>query len=216
MKQSFIYLPKTPVGPMKLDPGQHLYFLAGSVRGGGDWQAEAIRMLFEKDPGCIVVCPCRYEPGHPLWLRQAIPFEAGLTFDNQTVWERYYLEHAAYFGSVIFWLPMEDEKNPRAQDAGPYGQDTYGELGRWSIKSAHNMCTFGDPGKGITAITNVVVGAQPDYPGLKVIQRNFDADHGHPFPIQATLELTLDRAIERAKATDHLRDYSLYFKTELV
>lgn len=215
MNESYVILPKSAATP-QLDPGQHLYFLGGPVRGGGDWQAIAIQQLFEKDPGCIVVCPCRYEPSHPLWLRQAIPFESKLVFENQTIWERYYLEHAAYFGSVIFWLPTEDSENPRADADGPYGQDTYGELGRWSIKSAHNICGFHKAGKGTPPITNVVVGAEKDYYGLKVIQRNFDADHGHPYHIHETLEVTLDRAVELAKSTDALRDYSLPFKTEFV
>lgn len=216
MKQSYILLPKTPAGTMNLDQGQHLYFLGGPVRGAGDWQAKAIQLLFEKDPGCIVACPCRYSPEHPLWLKQGVPFEIKLEFENQTMWERYYLEHAAYFGSVIFWLPSEDAVHPRDKQTGPYGQDTYGELGRWSLRSAHNLCTFGVPGKGTMPITNVVVGAESNYHGLKVIQRNFDADHGHPFPVQASLEETIDRAIMLAHSTDKFRDYSIPFKTTLV
>ncbi|KKQ34454.1 MAG: hypothetical protein US50_C0048G0001 [Candidatus Nomurabacteria bacterium GW2011_GWB1_37_5] len=133
---------------LDLKQGERLYFLAGPIRGGGDWQAKAIRVLNKKDPFCYIACPCRYDISHELSKYQLKPTELprstdderewpeyALDFPSQTMWERYYLEHASWFGSIIFWLPCENKENPRKKEDGPYARDTYGELGRWSIRS---------------------------------------------------------------------------------
>jgi hypothetical protein len=39
------------------------------------------------------------------------------------------------------------------------------------------------------------VGAEKNFPGLKVIQKNFDADHKGKYPIYDSLEKTIDQAI---------------------
>lgn len=190
-----LILPKNGV-VLNLKKDEHLYFLAGPIRGGGDWQAKAITMLTEKDPNCYIACPCRYDWQHELY-KYSIPAtklpsetdderelpEYELPFENQTMWERFYLEEASHSGSIIFWLPCEDKENPRKKEEGPYARDTYGELGRWSIISSQ------DPSIKIT------IGAEPDFPGLSVIQKNFDADHKQKFKIWPSLEETIDNAI---------------------
>lgn len=201
-----LILPKNGV-VLDLKSGEHLYFLAGPIRGAGDWQSKAIKMLTEKDPACYIVCPCRYvEQNHDL-SRYSLPAtklpsetddirefpEYMLEFPDQTRWERYYLAKAAHLGSIIFWLPQEDANNPRKKEDGPYARDTYGELGRWSIRHALQHNPFGQEKQ-----VKIVVGAEPTFPGLSVIQKNFDDDHGKPFTIYTTLEDTIDQAITLA------------------
>jgi len=184
---------------LDLQKGEHLYFLGGPIRGANDWQAKAIKMLSKKDPGCYIVCPCRYNDTHKLY-RYHLPATKAknstdnvLEFPNQTMWERYYLAMAAHFGSIVFWIPCEDKNNPRKKEDGPYARDTYGELGRWSVRNALQM----NPQSEYMSV-NLVVGVKKKFPGLSVIQKNFDADHGKIFPIYPSLEETINQAIQLA------------------
>ncbi|MFZ2979144.1 MAG: hypothetical protein WA057_05745, partial [Candidatus Magasanikiibacteriota bacterium] len=166
-----------------------------------------------KDPNCFIVCPCRYDNTHELFQFSLPPTydelisdderespTRTLQFQNQTMWERHYLEQASYFGSVIFWLPSEDSENPRKKETGPYARDTYGELGRWSLKSSKpdQFSIHNYKGK----MVNLTIGAEKDFHGLSVIQKNFDADHGEPFPIYSTLEETISEAVKLGKKTN--------------
>jgi hypothetical protein len=197
---------------------QHVYFLAGPIRGAEDWQKDAIKILSEKDPGCYIACPRRYTEDHELF-QYSLPdnsneysFAEGdmnqvelKPFENQTTWERYYLNLASFYGSIIFYLPCEDQQNPRPKEDGPYAQDTYGELGRWIIKSAKKL-SLHDEGKG-TARVHLVVGADKNFFGLRTIQRNFNGDHYTEYPIYSSLEETIDAAITLAqKPVRYYRD----------
>ncbi len=201
-----LILPKRGV-VLDLQKNEHLYFLAGPIRGAGDWQAKAIKILTEKDPACYIACPCRYiEQLHEL-AGYSLPAtelprstdderelpEYVLEFPNQTLWERHYLAMAAHFGSIIFWLPLEDANNPRKKEDGPYARDTYGELGRWSIRNSYQINPLGKD-KNV----KMIVGAEENFPGLSVIKKNLDDDHGKNFPIYTTLEETIDHAIALA------------------
>lgn len=186
-----------------------LYFLGGPIRGADDWHKDAIELLSKMDPGCIIACPRRYKKGHVLYKHKLenMPLDSQLEkdlkldeFENQTMWERHYLDIAAWRGCIIFWLPLESKTHPRMRKDGPYAQDTYGELGRWSIKSATQNRK--DP-TGLKKV-NLVIGADAKFYGLNGIQKNFSADHGMNkpgqlgFPIYSTLEQTLFHAVTKA------------------
>jgi hypothetical protein len=201
-----LILPNNGVSLDRLQSGERVYFLAGPIRGGDDWQANAIQMLYEKDPFCYIACPCRYGPEHPLFqyslpatespssMPEQVEYE--YTFDSQTYWERFYLEEASQRGSVIFWLPCESKENPRKKEDGPYARDTYGELGRWSLRSANpDEFSVEKNNKRV----NVVVGAEEEFPGLSIIQKNFDGDHEKRFIIYQTLEQTIIEAVKLGK-----------------
>ncbi len=201
MVRTALILPKNGV-VLDLKQGERLYFLAGPIRGAADWQAKAIQRLTELDPHCYIACPCRYDYKHELFQfhipatklpsetdDEREPVEYALEFENQTMWERHYLEQAAQYGSVIFWLPCEDKENPRKKEDGPYARDTYGELGSWRIISSRSE-------------VNLTIGAEKDFPGITVIQKNFDADHNKKFLIYSTLEETLKAAVTLGKKTN--------------
>ncbi len=181
-----------PKAGFKYDPGIHarIYFLAGPIRGGGDWQSVAINTIKDADPDSYIVCPYRYPVDHPTaWF--AVKSDVGLSthqieFESQTLWERFYLDLASKYGCIIFWLPVEDIYNPRPKESGPYARDTLGELGRWSVRSAIQGA-------------KVVVGADSRFSGLSVIQKNFDGDHGRGFQIHRFLNETIIAGIAIAK-----------------
>lgn len=211
MRKNLI-LPKNGVVLNLKRGGERLYFLAGPIRGAGDWQAKAIKMLTEKDPSCIIACPCRYTKDHELFnlsLPETYYTESDdereiptllLKFPNQTLWERYYLERASYHGCIIFWLPCEDKENPRKNEDGPYARDTYGEIGRWGIKSS-NPYQFSF--ESHLPRVNVVIGAEENFPGLSVIKKNLEEDHSKtpffPITILSSFEENISEAIRLAK-----------------
>lgn len=165
-----------------------LFFLAGPVRGGGDWQKECCVELTHKMPiDFFVVVPYRWEPEES-WI---FPLARGENnkFPRQTAWEHHYLTLASEKsrirqGCIIFWLPCESKAQPR-DDGQPYARDTYGELGRWG----RNAAIF--PG------SHIVVGAESEFPGLSVIRENFRLDLGSDtFPIFQSLKETVAQAVQ--------------------
>jgi hypothetical protein len=160
-----------------------LFFLAGPVRGGGDWQHQMCLLLKKRKlvEDCVIVCPCRWDQGHSL-----APHFGGVqenTFARQLDWERHYLELAGLrlkSGCIIFWLGCESKEAPHPGPE-PYGMDTRGELGewRWRMKVEN---------------ARVVIGADEDFFGLSQIQRNFSQALGYDFPIYQTLEETAKAA----------------------
>jgi hypothetical protein len=175
-----IILPKVRV-PRHYIKGP-LFFLLGPVLGGGDWQRKCCELLFQNVGDCWIVNPCRYESGHPLFKHRATKG----TVDNdshQLDWERLYLALANQTGCIIAWLPNESKTHPRT-DGEPYACDTRGELGEWRGRMI------------FSEIRPLVLGADPGFPGLKNITRNFQLAFSDPtFPIYSTLEETVDAAI---------------------
>ncbi len=174
----------------EIDRDVPVFFIAGPVLGGGDWQAEMCRIFHRLigDKEFYIACPCRWTSDHSL----SEHFVPGSTdqFSSQTFWERHWLDRAGKYlgkrGCVLFWLAEESREHPRLDDQ-PYARDTYSELGEWRGRM---MCTLG---------TRAVVGAEPNFPGLSVIQKNFDSALQLPkFPIYSTMEETAQAAINVA------------------
>ena len=203
MQKINLILPKMGV-EIDFNEGNRLYFLGGPIQGGGDWQSIAIDMLSKLDPNCYIACPCRYSTDH--WLfKHPIHLiceksKQGLEFPNQTLWERYYLERASYYGAIIMWLPCEDEANPRA-DGSPYAQDTYGELGSWRVKAANPPAFSFERGRMRRHFhrVNLVIGAESNFPGLKTIQKNFNDEFKREYIIYSSLKETVENAVALAK-----------------
>ena len=182
MKKNLI-LPKDPVN---IDVSKHdIYFLAGPIRGGGDRQNETMNLIQELDEKAIIACPCRWDENHEKFQQKMETNNHEIVFPRQTLWERHYLDLAAQHGCIIFWLPCESKTNPRPKDQGAYAQDTYGELGSWRVKTAMNRKL------------KMVVGAEENFPGLGVIQANFNAEFKEEYPIYSSLEETIIRAIKK-------------------
>lgn len=206
MMQCNLILPKRFIRP-DLSTWKKLYFLGWPIRGGWDRQATAIRFLAENDPGCYIICPCRYGESHPLfqyWLPDESIWMSDeeknqyscLPFPSQTLWERYYLEMAWVRWSIIFWLAEEDSENPRKKEEWPYGRDTYGELGEWRIRTKFWI-------DGSMTIGNkifFVLWWEKWFHGIDVIEKNYKWVFGNEYTVFSTLEETCMAGIEKAHA----------------
>lgn len=181
-----IIFPKTHINIPKSTP---IFFLAGPVRGGDDWQYKAVQLLEEKMgkrefyvaiPYYVAILP----ETHPLLNIKAKGDET--FFERQLNWERYYLDLASKQGCIIFWLPEESKTNPRI-GGGPYATDTRGELGEWRGMLMNNK------------ELRVVVGGEVGFEGFDVLSRNFKLGVDQDFVISATLADTVDNAIDKIK-----------------
>jgi hypothetical protein len=170
-----------------------LFFLAGPVKGGSDWQHRACRLIRERQEKFYAIIPNRYPLDHPL---MEFMINSRGVYDSQTLGERIYLEMAAGVkrvdapdsrkGCIVIWEELESKIFPR-NDHQPYSRDTYGEVGEWRGRMIY------DPS------IRLVMGAAEGFPGLEVQKKNFDAALKTNFPIYSTLESTIKAALERVK-----------------
>jgi len=139
-----------------------LFFLAGPIKGGGDWQSAMTRLLRLRFGDPIIANPRRYGEKHHLYKQRLEGPEDH--FPDNLAWERWFLSQAAESwpsGVVIFWLPAESKDDPR-RDGLPFAMDTRGEIGEWRGRLMSNRRL------------RVVMGADPDFPGLRAVKRNFE------------------------------------------
>lgn len=161
-----------------------LFFLAGPVRGGDDWQKVCAELIAQRLPKCSIAIPY-YVGGEIHYPLLDVAATGDLTFfERQLNWERHYIEQAAKIGCLIFWLPNESKIHPRSD--GAFATDTRGEIGRWSVEQKYNP-DF-----------RVVVGAQLEFPSLSQIQRNFSLDQDKEVTFFGTLEEVVDEAVRKA------------------
>ena len=176
-----LLLPQTHVN---IEHDDVVFFLAGPIKGAGDWQKQACIFLSEKVPNAYIVCPSRYKPDHELYQHRMKGDEN--RFESQTEWERHYIHIAAIQGCLIFWLPVESIENPRKD--GNYARETRGELGEWRGRLIYEE-SF-----------SVVVGVEDGFPGLERIDKNFQyALPDKNFKIHYFLQETLSAAVQKIK-----------------
>ncbi|MDR1300121.1 MAG: hypothetical protein LBK50_00205 [Candidatus Nomurabacteria bacterium] len=181
-----------PMRSVSIPAGARSYFLAGPISGGDDWQRLAIAHLATYDPECFVACPCRYGEDKKL-QKYLVKSDGKVRFENQTHWERAFINHAAEHGCLLFWIPRESKRNPRPAKSGSYAQDTVVELGRYSERVSQRGW-------------NMVVGAESEaLPNLRTIHKNLCYDFGcnwkpePEFPLYSSLARTVRAAIAKAK-----------------
>jgi hypothetical protein len=158
------------------------FFLAGPVLGGDDWQHRCTGEIWNHIKNFYAAIPSRYAPDHSL-MRFRAPDSNHAQYGSQLEWERFHLDLAYTMGCVIFWLPCESRTNSRT-DGNPYARDSYGELGELRGRMMHDHSL------------RVVVGAEANFPGLNVIQRNFNLALRRRFPIYTNLTDTVQAAMQ--------------------
>ena len=181
-----IYVPKeiVEIKPTKDAP---LFFLAGPIRGGGDWQAEMAKIILNKIPNANITCPSRWNADHPLAQYFYKPFTQAN--NRQLVWERHYLKQAGLEqnvpGCIIFWLGLESKTNPHP-GPDPYAMDTRREIGKFTA---------------FAEMMNVrmVLGGDRAFYGLDVILFELSEAYKKPFPFYETMEQAVDAGIEIAR-----------------
>ena len=170
-----IYLPKNivPLIPRKSQP---IFFLAGPVRGGGDWQADMALQMLGRNPATNIAIPCRWNANHRLAHLFVTPFTRDAPH-RQLHWERHYMEHVALsVGAccLVFWLGLESATSPHPGPE-PYAMDTRREIGKWTAWLKFQGA-------------KLVVGADPSFYGLSVIQDELNDAYGKPFHIYQSME----------------------------
>jgi len=181
-----IYLPKQIVSitPTIKSP---LLFLAGPIRGGGDWQADMAEVIMKQEPSSLITCPSRWGKEHRLASYFYKPFSQA--FNRQLVWERHYLEQAGLepdvHGCVIFWLGLESSENPHPGPA-PYAMDTRREIGKFTAYAEMRD-------------TRLVVGGDPSFHGLDVILYELSEAIEKPFPFYETMGEVAENALKIAR-----------------
>ena len=120
-----------------------LIFLAGPIRGAPEWQEEAIDFIMSKKPETYVASPRREVRGN---VSRYVLSGMDNHFLRQREWERYYLDVASQNGSIMFWLPGEENHSCSKS----YGAMTRLELGQWMTnyrKDNSLRVVFGSDGK---------------------------------------------------------------------
>lgn len=191
-----IYIPKKIITltPTREAP---LFFLAGPIRGGGDWQHQMALELMLQCPKADIACPSRWTAKHPLAEHFFRPFSQAE--NRQLVWERYYMILAALRtqlrpssprpvpGCLMFWLPLESETEPHPGPE-PYAMDTRRELGKYAAL----LEMLG---------ARIVIGGDRRFFGLDVILNEFaDASAQDSFPFYETMEDLVSAALFEARA----------------
>lgn len=177
-----IYVPKkiVPLVPTSREP---LFFLAGPIRGGGDWQAQMAECIMTQKPYAHIACPSRWNDTHRLAECFHQPFSQA---DNrQLEWERHYLAQAGIGtgvpGCVIFWLGLESATHPHPGPE-PYAMDTRRELGKFTAYA--EMMNV-----------RMVVGGDRGFYGLDVILFELSKAYERRFPFYETMDAVVRQAI---------------------
>jgi hypothetical protein len=181
-----IYIPKQIV-PLTPTIDSPLFFLAGPIRGGGDWQSQMAEFILKQEPSANIACPSRWDATHRLMQHFYQPFSQA---DNrQLVWERHYLKQASLEpnvpGCVIFWLGCESTTNPHPGPE-PYAMDTRREIGKFTAFA--EMMNV-----------RIVVGGHRGFHGLDVILFELSEAVGKQFPFYQTMIEVVDHAILTAR-----------------
>ena len=171
-----------------------LFFLAGPLSGGEDWQSRMCEALLQFIPkGFTVAIPYGLDDRPPSLQPPFSPFTVlppATRTERQLAWERHYLDVAAGAshaqcsasapqpGCIVFWLPVESALFPKPASHGPYAQDTRGELGEWRGRLMHDRRL------------RVVVGGDERFPGFDTMERNFTHAVGGDFKVYRTIQET--------------------------
>jgi hypothetical protein len=184
-----IFVPKEIVyglTPMSYSP---LFFLAGPIRGGGDWQAGAAQQIIDHNEHAHIACPSRWTSAHPLAGHFYKPFSPAE--NRQLLWERHYLERAGLAknvpGCVLFWLGLESKTEPHPGPE-PYAMDTRREIGKFTAYA--EMRTV-----------RMVVGGHQDFYGLNVILFELEKAFGRKIVFHQHMVDLVDAAF--AIASEH-------------
>lgn len=192
VRVSKIILPNTFVPVRKLPLRYPLFFVAGPVRGGGDWQRPmCVALDTVTESKFVAAVPCRdWGDKHPLaeWFVSGNEHR----FSRQLHWEQHYLNAAGYdmpLGCVIVYIAKESKRKPHP-GPDPFSMDTRRELGKWMMKKKYEG-------------TRVVFGADPEACGISVIQEELNVELGRHIPFYMDIhELAEAAAVEAKRKID--------------
>jgi hypothetical protein len=181
----------TPEEGVSLEPTLRapLFFLAGPILGGDDWEFRMANRILKQEPQALIVHASRWS-GTKRSMRYYHPAFPELD-KQQLVWKRHYFRKAGLepnvCGCVIFWLPLESMTNDPHPGPEPYATNTQRDLGKFIAfaETTRNM--------------RVVIGGNPRFYGLEAILFELSNATGEEFPFHETKKETIDRAIVIAR-----------------
>lgn len=156
-----------------------LIFLAGPIQGAPNWHDKAMSYLFSKENNLYIASPKRIVGPN---LSKYVVSGNKDFFPRQRAWERFYLDLASMNGSIMFWLPGEENHNC----GKVYGAMTRLELGQWMTKYSFDMKT------------RFCIGSDGNFPELKTIKYDLSLDAPGK-EIFSSLEEVCDEAISLTK-----------------
>lgn len=165
-----------------IPPKEPVIFLAGPIRNAPPWHSEAVRFLLRFRERVFIACPARTLD------RDLMPFVEKddvkyLTFPRQRAWERYYLQEAAQYGCIVFWLC--NEMLPRVHPEKVYAHITMLELGEWVRE------------KKLKPETRLVIGTDGEFPEWSPVHYDLCTEIPQ-LPIYTSLESTMQAALSIA------------------
>ncbi len=169
----------------------HLYYLAGLEDDYDSWQLEAVNMLFDFDPGCIVVCSRGiYIKNSTLYLIDS----SGRNSCLYLTWKQHYMGIASYYGAIVFWIPSGVKNISGRCNSNACGCDVYSDLWDWSIRHAHpDEFSFLKTDK---KRVNLSIGIDKNFVSRATIEKNFMLTNKFsPITIQDTLEKTIKNGV---------------------
>lgn len=165
------------------------FYLIGPVRGGGDWQHQMCLALARCVGECAIATPTRWQDSHP--LAHYFVGAPSPRYERQRFWEDELIELAQTRprSCLVVYLPEEDQANPRAKQDGPYGRDTYREIGRF-----RGLMEGMGPRK--RKKFPLAFGGSPNFSGINLLQHDIIVGTGNlQFPFRTSISATADQAM---------------------
>lgn len=155
-----------------------LIYLGGPIIGAPKWHNQAIDILSSSDSDLIAAVPKkRINPQSQIEILTGDEDH----FKRNREWERYYMNEASKKGSIIFWLPKEENHNCHK----PYASMSRYELGIWIARYV------------LDDDTRICVGAEEGFKDLDCIEFDISSD-APKLKVNRTLEETCQQAIKLA------------------
>ncbi len=177
----YLILPRTSVSLRN----KKLFYLAGPVEGGGNWQKKAIVVLRKKFPDAYFAFNCPFDRMRRL-RRFAVRGDEA-QYSNETEWQREHMEFAAKHGCLVFWLGPQDKEEDVDFSKVPYGLEASREEAEWAFRLFCNKKL------------RVVIGTHHSFPGQGRIMENLLVLFGINVPLHGRLQDVLDATIKMAK-----------------
>lgn len=179
--ERYLVLPRTEVSLGK----RKFFYLAGPVRGGGNWQKGAIAFLRKLFPEAYFGFPCGFRKIKH-FQRSAVKGEQDQLL-NDAGWRRAQMGEAALHGCLIFWLGPQDKSEEEDFSKVPYGWRASREEAEWAFRLFYNRKL------------RIVIGVHHSFPGHDEIVENLRLLFGANFPVYARLPDLLKAAAKMAK-----------------
>lgn len=139
--------------PEIVDVEGPVVFLAGPIQGAPDWQSDATRIIHSLNSSLVIASP-RKEYS-----------EGTFFYERQVDWETHFLNRAAKYGAVMFWLARQAEEIKEAEEEFPraYAQTSRFELGEWKVRHERDW-------------SKLIVGIEEGFGNESYIRRRLNQD----------------------------------------